>query len=197
MATFRGGILQYWAGAFNGKGYALANTTNEPDFIGRLRFYPWRKSKSTWFKQLAFGGSIDQRAARGLSGDQSFSGALPDGAYNFFPQFAINGPIERYNGEFTYIKSRFALRGEYDQLNQFRHNVGSEQVGRAGLPEPSGNHRQGLGPQHDLPADGRKAAGKRHTAGEASAVRARHSGRTGTWIGSLGTRLPLYRHSGQ
>jgi phosphate-selective porin len=128
-----GGILQYWVGAFNGKGYALANTTNEPEIIGRLRFYPWRKSNSTWFKQLAFGGSIDHARSRGLSGDQSFSGALPDGAYNFFPQFAINGPIERYNGEFTYIKSRFALRGEYDQLNQFRQNVGSEQSGGLGF----------------------------------------------------------------
>jgi phosphate-selective porin len=128
-----GGIVQYWVGAFNGKGYALANTTNEPEFIGRLRFYPWRKSKSEWFKQLAFGGSIDHARARGLSGDQSFNATLPDGAYNFFPQFAINGPIERYNGEFTYIKARFSLRGEYDQLNQFRQNVGSEQAGGLGF----------------------------------------------------------------
>ena len=33
----------------------------------------------------------------------SFSGALPDGAYNFFPQFALNGNIWRYNGEFTLL----------------------------------------------------------------------------------------------
>jgi len=128
-----GGIVQYWVGAFNGKGYALANTTNEPEFIGRLRFYPWRKSKSDWFRQLAFGGSIDHARARGLSGDQSFNATLPDATYTFFPQFAINGPIERYNGEFTYIKSRFSLRGEYDQLNQFRESVGSEQAGGLGF----------------------------------------------------------------
>jgi len=128
-----GGVVQYWVGAFNGKGYALANTTNEPEIIGRLRFYPWRNSKSDWFRQLAFGGSIDHARARGLSGDQSFNGTLPDAAYNFFPQFAINGPIERYNGEFTYLKSRISLRGEYDQLNQFRENVGSEQAGGLGF----------------------------------------------------------------
>jgi phosphate-selective porin len=128
-----GGIVQYWVGAFNGKGYALANTTNQPEIIGRLRFYPWRKSKSDWFRQLAFGGSIDHAVSRGLSGDQSFNATLPDAAYTFFPQFAINGPIERYNGEFTYIKSRFSLRGEYDQLNQFRQNVGSEQAGGLGF----------------------------------------------------------------
>ena len=69
-----GGVVQYWVGAFNGKGYALVNTTNQPEVIGRLRFYPWRKSKSEWLKELAFGGSIDRARSRGLSGDQSFSG---------------------------------------------------------------------------------------------------------------------------
>jgi phosphate-selective porin len=128
-----GGIIQYWVGAFNGKGYALANTTNQPEIIGRLRFYPWRRSKSEWFKQLAFGGSVDRARSRGLSGDQSFNAALPDGAYTFFPSFAINGPIQRYNGEFTYLKSRFSLRGEFDQLNMSRNNVGSEQAGGLGF----------------------------------------------------------------
>jgi phosphate-selective porin len=128
-----GGVVQYWLGAFNGKGYALVNTTNQPEVIGRLRFYLWRKSKNEWLRQLAFGGSIDRGRSRGLSGDQSFSGALPDGAYNFFPQFAINGPIQRYNGEFTYLKSAFALRGEFDQLNMSRNNVGSEQAGGLGF----------------------------------------------------------------
>lgn len=127
-----GGVVQYWAGAFNGKGYALNNTTNQPDIVGRLRFYPFRKGKSDWWRQLAFGGSVDVGRSRALSGDVSFNGTLPDGAYNFFPQFPINGTIERYNGEFTYIKSNFALRGEYDQLNQFRSNIGSFQAGGLG-----------------------------------------------------------------
>ncbi len=128
-----GGVMQYWIGAFNGKGYATANTTNQPEVIGRLRFYPWRKTNSSWFKELAFGGSVDYGRSRGLSGDLSFASTLPDGAYSFFPQFPINGPIERYNGEFTYLKSNFALRGEYDQINQFRRNVGSEQAGGLGF----------------------------------------------------------------
>ena len=50
-----GGVIQWWLGAFNGKGYALVNTTNQPEVIGRLRFYPWRKTKSDWLKQFAFG----------------------------------------------------------------------------------------------------------------------------------------------
>jgi len=128
-----GGVVQYWVGAFNGKGYATVNTTNEPEVIGRLRFYPWRKSKNDWLKQFAVGGSVDHARSTGINRDQSFSGALPDGVYNFFPQFAINGGIERYNGEFTYLKSRFALRGEYDQLMESRNNVGSEQAGNLGF----------------------------------------------------------------
>jgi phosphate-selective porin len=128
-----GGVVQYWVGAFNGKGYAANNTTNEPEIVGRLRFYPFRKSKSDWWRQLAFGGSIDHAKSRALSGDLSFAGTLPDGAYTFFPQFPINGSIERYNGEFTYVKSAFSLRGEYDQLNQFRTNIGSFQQGGLGF----------------------------------------------------------------
>jgi hypothetical protein len=128
-----GGVMQYWVGAFNGKGYAIANTTNQPEVIGRLRFYPWRKTKSEWLKQFAFGGSVDFARSRGLSGDQSFNGTLPDAAYNFFPQFAINGNIQRYNGEFTYLKGSFALRGEYDQLDMDRTSVGSLQAGWQGF----------------------------------------------------------------
>jgi phosphate-selective porin len=128
-----GGVMQYWLGAFNGKGYALVNTTNQPEVVGRLRFYPWRKTKSVWLKEFAFGGSLDFGRSRGLSGDQSFNAVLPDAAYTFFPQFAINGDTERYNGEFTYIKSGFALRGEYDQLNMDRTNVGSLQTGGLGF----------------------------------------------------------------
>jgi phosphate-selective porin OprO/OprP len=128
-----GGVMQWWAGAFNGRNGVTANATNEPEFVGRLRFYPWRKSKSDLFKQLAFGGSISHSRSRGLSGDLSFSGTIPDNTYAFFPQLRINGPIERYEGEFTYINSAFALRGEYVQLQEQRYGVGSEQVGGLGF----------------------------------------------------------------
>ncbi|MFZ1008164.1 MAG: porin [Candidatus Sulfotelmatobacter sp.] len=128
-----GGVIQWWAGAFNGRGGVTANVTNEPDFVGRLRFYPFRKGKSEWVKQLAFGGSIDHSRSRGLTGDVSFLGTLPDAAYTFFPQLRINGPVERYEGEFTYIKSAFALRGEYVQMQQQRYDIGQETPGGLGF----------------------------------------------------------------
>jgi phosphate-selective porin OprO and OprP len=128
-----GGVIQYWAGAFNGRGGVTANATNEPDFVGRLRFYPFRKSKNDWIKQFAFGGSISHSRSSGLNNDVSFSGTLPDAAYTFFPQLRINGPIERYEGEFTYLTGPFALRGEYVQMQQQRYDVGSETPGGLGF----------------------------------------------------------------
>lgn len=124
-----GGSIQYWIGAFNGKGFVAPNTTNEPEVIGRLRFYPWRTKKDSVWQGLAFGGSIGHGRTRGLSNENSFSATLPDAAYTFFPQFRVNGSVERYNGEFTYLKGPFALRGEYDQLLQFRSGVGIETPG--------------------------------------------------------------------
>jgi phosphate-selective porin OprO and OprP len=128
-----GGVVQWWAGAFNGRNGVTANATNEPEFVGRLRFYPFRKGKSDLLKQFAFGGSISHSRSRGLSNDLSFSGAIPDAAYNFFPSLRINGPIERYEGEFTYIKGPAAVRGEYVQMQQQRWDVGSETPGGTGF----------------------------------------------------------------
>ena len=121
-----GGVATYWVGAFNGKGMLTNNTTNEPEIIGRLRFYPWKKKKDSLLQGFAFGGSIGHGRSRGLSGEQSFAAALPDAAYTFFPQFRINGPIERYNGEITWTHGPWAVRAEYDQLDQFRRSVGAE-----------------------------------------------------------------------
>jgi phosphate-selective porin len=126
------GVVQWWAGAFNGRNGVAANVTNEPEFVGRVRFYPFRNTNSV-MKEFAFGGSIDHGRSRGLSGDQSFNGTLPDNTYSFFPYLHINGPMWRYNGEFTYIKGPWALRGEYDQLQQQRYGTGSEQVGGLGF----------------------------------------------------------------
>jgi phosphate-selective porin len=127
------GAVQWWAGAFNGRGGVTNNVVNEPEFVGRLRFYPWRNTNNRWFKDFAFGGSVSHARSRGLSGDVSFSGTIPDQTYTFFPALPINGPIERYNGEFTYLKGPFALRGEYVQEQEQRDGVGSLYVGGLGF----------------------------------------------------------------
>ena len=190
--------MQWWVGAFNGRTAYAANTTNEPEIVGRVRFYPWRKSKSDWFKQLAFGGSIAHSRSRGLSNDLSFNGTLPDAAYTFFPQFRINGPIERYEGEFTYIKNGFALRGEYVQMQQQRYGVGSETAGGLGFLTLPGIGAKAWNIGSDLSADRRKAAGERHAPGEASAVRPGYSRAERTRLGSLGGWLratPAFRRT--
>jgi|SRR5579862_3378355 len=123
------GVVQYFVGAFNGRGGVAAAVVNEPEVVGRVRLYLWRNTKNPWLKDLAFGGSAAHGESRGLTRDVSFNASLPDAAYAFFPQLPINGPIERYEGDFTFIKSGFALRGEYDQMLEQRYGTGSEQVG--------------------------------------------------------------------
>ncbi|MBV9608912.1 MAG: hypothetical protein JO187_05095 [Acidobacteria bacterium] len=128
-----GGAMQYWIGAFNGKGYAALNTTNEPEVVGRLRFYPWKKHKDSSLQGLAFGGSIGHGRARGLSNELSYNAANATGVFTFIPQFRVNGSIERYNGEFTYLKGPWSLRGEYDQVMQARNGLGTLQFGGLGF----------------------------------------------------------------
>ena len=129
----KGGVVQWWGAAFNGKGILTANTTNQPEIIGRLRFYPWRKKKDNILQGFAFGGSIGYGRTCGICNEFSFNAAIPDAAYSFFPSFRLNGPTERYNGEVTWVHGPWAVRAEYDQLNQFRRNVGSEQSDNLGF----------------------------------------------------------------
>jgi phosphate-selective porin len=133
-----GGTMQYWFGAFNGKGILTNNTTNEPELIGRVRFYPWKKKKDSIVQGFAIGGSVGYGKTRGLSNETSFSGAMPDGAYTFFPSFLINGPVERFNGELAWVHGRWGLRGEYDQLLQMRRGIGSQQSGGLGFTDLPG-----------------------------------------------------------
>src|SRR6516162_5487039 len=79
----RGGAFQYWAGAFNGKGYNINNTTSVPETVGRVRFYPWRNNKDSALKGFAFGGAIAYSQSRGLSNELTAPMAMPDAAYTY------------------------------------------------------------------------------------------------------------------
>jgi phosphate-selective porin/cell division protein FtsB len=127
------GTVQYFVGGFNGKGYAVVNTTNQPEVLGRLRLIPFRNRQGSFLQNFLIGGSIDRGRSRGLSNEVSFSGNLPDAAYNFFPQFRINGPIERYNGDITFLKGPWSIRGEYVQMNEHRDGVGTLTLGGLGF----------------------------------------------------------------
>jgi phosphate-selective porin len=119
------GRAQYWAGIFNGKGLLAADTTNEVEVVGRVRFSPWKQSDNHWLKGLSIGGSAEHSRSKGLASELSFSGLLNDGTYNFFEQFRINGGIERYNGFFSWFSGPLGIRGEYTQLLQKRTGIGS------------------------------------------------------------------------
>ncbi len=117
--------MQYWVGIFNGKGLLANDTTNEVEVVGRVRFAPWKQSDNPWLKGLFFGGSAEHSRSRALSSELSFSGVLNDNTYTFFPQFRINGGIERYNGFAAFLRGPLGIRAEYTQLLQKRSGIGS------------------------------------------------------------------------
>jgi phosphate-selective porin len=129
------GVAEYWVGLFNGQGLLTSGTTNEPEVVGRLRFTPWKnsKNKDSGMKGLSFGGSFEHGRSKGLANEQSFSGLMADNTYTFFPQFRINGGVERYNGFFSFLKGPLGIRGEYAHLLQKRTNIGSITPGGIGF----------------------------------------------------------------
>jgi hypothetical protein len=128
-----GGHAQYWFGVFNGQGILASGTTNEPEYIGRLRFSPWRQSIHAGLKGFGFGASVEHSRSKALAGELSFNGVLTDGAYTFFPQFRINGGIDRYDGYFTWLSGAMGLRGEYTQILERRDSIGSFNPGGTGF----------------------------------------------------------------
>ena len=118
-----GGVFSYWLGAFNGKGLLAANTTNQPEVIGRIRIYPFKSGDNTMLQGLAVGGAIGEGRSRALSNELSFSGFTPERSFSFFPQLPINGEIRRYNAEMTWTAGPAALRAEYDRLLQNRDSL--------------------------------------------------------------------------
>jgi phosphate-selective porin len=89
-------------------------------------------------KSFAFGGSFEHSRSKGLAGEQSFSGAMNDGTYTFFPQFHINGNVTRYNGFLSWLDGPLGVRAEYAHLRQDRDDIGSLSTGGIGmLTEPT------------------------------------------------------------
>jgi phosphate-selective porin OprO and OprP len=128
FGTVDGGTFDYFVGVFNGRGILAPSSSNWPEVVGRLRISPLRWTKSPAVRHLAIGGSISFSREAAISGDQSFSGLINDGAYTFFPSFLINGPVQRYGGDFMWLVGPVGLRGEYAELHQAREDVGSGAV---------------------------------------------------------------------
>ena len=127
------GIVEYWGGVFNGQGLLTSGTTNEPEVVGRLRFSPFKATNISWLKTIGFGGSFEHSRSRGLSNELSYSGLMNDGTYTFFPQFRINGNVDRYNAFFSWLSGPLGVRAEYAHLEQDRSNIGSLATGGIGF----------------------------------------------------------------
>ena len=109
------GVLEYSAGAFNGRKELGANNSSTPEGYVRLRLTP--------FKGFSFGGAF---ADGRHSNDSSFRGRTASQSIVFFKPVPVNGEIVRANGEFWWRYKNFSLRGEYDQTHQARQGLGPE-----------------------------------------------------------------------
>ncbi|MBI1982763.1 MAG: hypothetical protein HYS61_01025 [Acidobacteria bacterium] len=114
------GLLEYSAGAFNGRRELTANNSSTPEGYVRLRLTP--------FKGLSFGGAL---ADGRHNNDNSFRGRTASQSVVFFKPVPVNGEIVRANGEFWWRYKNFSVRGEYDQTHQARQGLG---LGGGNLP---------------------------------------------------------------
>jgi phosphate-selective porin len=125
--------VEYWIGLFNGQGLLASGTTNEPEVVGRLRVSPFKTTGITWLNDFALGGSFEHSRSKGLAGELSYSGVMNDGTYTFFPQFRINGNVNRYNAFLSYLNGPLGIRAEYAHLDEDRSNIGSLATGGIGF----------------------------------------------------------------
>jgi phosphate-selective porin len=125
--------VEYWIGLFNGQGLLTSGTTNEPEVVGRLRVSPFKLTQIPWLQELAVGGSFEHSRSKGLANEMSFSGAMNDGTYTFFPQFRINGNVNRYNAFLSWLSGPLGVRAEYAHLVEDRTDIGSLATGGIGF----------------------------------------------------------------
>jgi len=116
------GAVEYYAGAFNARRDVNVNTASTPEGYARLRFNPFKSSGPTLLRNFSFGGAFADGRHKG---DSSFAGRTASQSVVFFKAVPVNGEIVRANAEFWWRYRNFSLRGEYDQTNQYRENLGA------------------------------------------------------------------------
>jgi len=60
-----------------------------------VRFTAWKNTKSNEIKGLSFGGSFEHSRSKGLANEAEFQRPHERQHLHFFPQFKINGSVER------------------------------------------------------------------------------------------------------
>lgn len=125
------GTVEYYLGAFNGKGLLANNTTGTPEGVVRLRFTPWKNSSEFWLNGLSFGGAYAQ--GRNAAGATSIRGQTESRSFTFFNTDTVNGASIRANGEVTWLLGPASIRAEYDQVNQSRTALGARGTNLPGV----------------------------------------------------------------
>jgi phosphate-selective porin OprO/OprP len=127
----RKGTIEYYLGAFNGKGLLANNTVGTPEGVMRLRFSPWKNTKEFWLNGLSFGGAYAQ--GRNAPGATSIRGQTESRSFTFFAPDTVNGASIRANGELTWLLGPASIRAEYDQVNQARTALGAKGTNLPGV----------------------------------------------------------------
>jgi phosphate-selective porin OprO/OprP len=125
------GTIEYYLGAFNGKGLLANNTVGRPEAVVRLRYSPWKNTKDFWLNGLSFGGAYAQ--GRNALGALSIRGQTESRSFTFFAPDTVNGSTIRANGELTWLLGPASFRAEYDQVNQARTALGAKGVNLPGV----------------------------------------------------------------
>jgi phosphate-selective porin OprO/OprP len=114
-----GGVLEYQTGFFNGLGKLSINTSNTPELYVRSRLTPFRSNDL--LSGFSFGGAL----GRGRhEGGESVVGETSSRSFVFFEPVPINGKVDRYNAEFSWLHRNWSIRGELDQSIQAREGMG-------------------------------------------------------------------------
>ncbi|MBI4380341.1 MAG: hypothetical protein HY574_04030 [candidate division NC10 bacterium] len=116
-----GGMVEYGAGVFNGRGQNAAETNDSKDIAGRILVEPFKASGISPLKKFHVAGHFtwgDQDSSQSLQG-------RTDGKFVFFPRVNTRGDRLRYGFETVYAYGPFGLYGEYVQSEEERKGIGA------------------------------------------------------------------------
>jgi phosphate-selective porin OprO/OprP len=120
-----GGMVEYYAGMFNGTGQNTFETNDSKDYAGRLLVRPFRFAGISPLEKLHIAGHFtygdqDVNPAPSPAPNNSLQGRT-DARFVFFPRVPTRGDRVRYGAEVVYAYGPFGLYGEYVKTEEERN----------------------------------------------------------------------------
>ncbi|MGH7428669.1 MAG: OprO/OprP family phosphate-selective porin [Candidatus Methylomirabilaceae bacterium] len=120
-----GGILEYYAGTFNGTGQNNPELNDSKDYAGRVLVRPFQVANIPALSKFHIAGHAtfgdqDVTPAPSPAPNNSLRGRT-DARFVFFPQIPVRGDRLRYGFEAVYAFGPFGLYGEYVRTEEERN----------------------------------------------------------------------------